>query len=110
MDILKAFGLDPEDPRVQASERMAQNRFRVARQLRDIRVENGISQKEAARRMGSDQAFISRIESGERDLHLSTLHRYADAVHAEVQMRVVNTDHPDDQDANAWMRKNKHPQ
>ncbi|MDO5034644.1 MAG: helix-turn-helix transcriptional regulator [Actinomycetaceae bacterium] len=91
MDILEEFGLNPNDPYVQASKRMAHNRFVVANSLRAVRVANGISQQEAARRMGTDQAAISRMESGERDLRMSTLRRYADAIHAEVAINVSNT-------------------
>lgn len=92
MDIYAAFGLDPNDPYVQASGRMAHDRFRIASLLKKVREENGISQAEAARRMGTDQAAISRIESGERDLRMSTLRRYADAIHAEITMHVINVE------------------
>ncbi|HHT41733.1 MAG TPA: helix-turn-helix transcriptional regulator [Actinomyces sp.] len=90
--LLKLFGLDEGNSLDMASVRMAQDRYAVPAALKQVREENGISQEEAARRMGTDQATISRIESGKRDLHMSTLHRYADAVHAEVTMRVSNSE------------------
>lgn len=94
-ELFKLFGLDKDDPLDRASARMATNRYTVPDSLKRVRETNGISQEEAARRMGTDQAAISRLESGARDLKMSTLHRYADAVHAEVQMRVVNTEQPE---------------
>lgn len=90
--LFKLFGLDKDNPLDRASARMAANRYAIPDALKHAREVNGISQEEAARRMGTDQAAISRLESGVRDLKMSTLHRYADAVHAEVQMRVINTE------------------
>lgn len=40
----------------------------------------GMSQADLARKMGTNQAAVSRFESGQTDVHLSTLRRYAKAV------------------------------
>jgi hypothetical protein len=40
--------------------------------------------------MGVNPSYVSRIESGRQDLHLSTLRRYAFAVGAVIRHNVVN--------------------
>lgn len=76
---------------------------RRARHLRDAdrklladltarRLALGLSQEEVARRMDTHQSTVARIESGNRDLHQSTLRRYAMAVEAFVEHRVIADD------------------
>ncbi|MDU6757701.1 helix-turn-helix transcriptional regulator [Actinomyces sp.] len=90
--LFKLFGIDSDNPLDMASARMAADRYAVPELLKQVRIKNNISQAEAARRMRTDQGTISRIEAGERDLHMSTLRRYADAVHAEIIIDVTNTE------------------
>ena len=40
----------------------------------------GLSQTEVAARMGTSQSAVARLESGQADVRLSTLTRYAEAV------------------------------
>ena len=40
----------------------------------------GLSQTEVAVRMGTSQSAVARFESGEADVRLSTLERYASAL------------------------------
>ncbi len=40
----------------------------------------GLSQTEVAARMGTSQSAVARLERGDRDVRLSTLHRYAEAL------------------------------
>ena len=51
------------------------------------------SQAQVAERMGISQGAVARIESGERDPHLSTLRRYAHAV----RVRVIHMTAPADE-------------
>ena len=44
------------------------------------RLELGLSQTEVAARMGTSQSAVARLESGDADLRLSTLERYAAAL------------------------------
>ena len=44
------------------------------------RVTLGLSQTEVGARMGTSQSAVARIETGQGDLRLSTLERYATAV------------------------------
>jgi transcriptional regulator with XRE-family HTH domain len=59
---------------------MAQQRKSLAAALSARRVELGLSQTEVAARMGTSQSAVARLESGQADLRLSTLERYAAAL------------------------------
>jgi transcriptional regulator with XRE-family HTH domain len=61
---------------------------RVVRRLAERRQEQGLSQTEVAARMGTSQSAVARLESGNGDLRLSTLQRYAAALDAEVGFTV----------------------
>ena len=52
----------------------------VIQELKDRRLEAGVSIGEIARRMGTDRARISEIENGRGGLTLKRLYQYADAL------------------------------
>lgn len=54
----------------------------AARKLR------GVSQTEVARRMGTSQSAVARLESSSADLRLSTLERYAAALDLRLEWRL----------------------
>ena len=59
----------------------------VALQIAALRREAGVSQKELARRLGTSQQQISRLESPAYEGHsLSMLRRVAKALHAEIKV------------------------
>ena len=49
-------------------------------QLVEQRQRLGLSQTEVAARMGTSQSAVARLERGDADVRLSTLHRYAEAL------------------------------
>lgn len=49
----------------------------------------GLTQKELARRAKTYQSRISKIESGEHDVRLSTLIQIAEALNAEVAIKLI---------------------
>ena len=57
-------------------------------QLSAARSAQGLSQTVVAARMGSSQSVVARIESGDRDIRLSTLARYAEAVGRRISWSV----------------------
>ena len=67
---------------------MAAKRRSLATALVAKRVELGLSQTEVAARMGTSQSAVARLESGEADLRLSTLERYAAAIGQELDWRL----------------------
>lgn len=69
-------------------ERMYKSQRDVIRRLRWIRSQNGLSQREVARRMGSAASVVCNIENGKIDPRMSTLRRYALACRAEISFNV----------------------
>ena len=61
----------------------------VALQLADLRKKSGLSQKELARRVGTSQQQISRLESPSYEGHsLSMIRRVAEALGAAVLLKI----------------------
>lgn len=48
--------------------------------LRAVRIGQGVTQVELARRLDAPQSFVSKVESGERALKLYEVYWYADAL------------------------------
>ncbi|MBF0696953.1 helix-turn-helix domain-containing protein [Actinomyces bowdenii] len=94
MDIYELLGENPDDPgHRHARDLVAADRAMV-RDLVAVRERYGMTQADVARAMGTNQASISRFESGHSDAHLSTVRRYAKAVGALIRHEVtaVNED------------------
>lgn len=53
--------------------------------LRNLRLDVGLTQMELSNRSGLDMAEISRLESGQRDVRLSTIVRLADGLEVPVR-------------------------
>jgi HTH-type transcriptional regulator / antitoxin HipB len=65
--------------------------FKIGVILRQARESAGLTQEELARRLKTKKSSISRIENHADDVRLSTLRRYADAVGANLQIRLANS-------------------
>ena len=61
--------------------------YALIRQLIDLRIRSGLSQRQLAERAGMKQPSIARLESG-RTANLQTLHRIADALGADVRVSI----------------------
>ncbi|MFH1235684.1 MAG: helix-turn-helix transcriptional regulator [Parcubacteria group bacterium] len=61
-------------------------RLRLARQIRDIRTNNRMTQLVVAQKSGMPQSVIARIESGDRGISVDTLGRVAHTLGKEVQL------------------------
>jgi transcriptional regulator with XRE-family HTH domain len=72
------------DPVFPGFKEMAEHRRTLAAQLVTARLSLGLSQTEVAARMGTSQSAVARLESGDADVRLSTLDRYASAVDREL--------------------------
>jgi ribosome-binding protein aMBF1 (putative translation factor) len=60
----------------------------LAAALSAKRAEVGLSQTEVAALMGTSQSAVARLESGDADLRLSTLERYAAALGQRLDIRL----------------------
>lgn len=64
--------------------------FKIGVILRQAREAAGLTQEEVARRLRTKKSAISRIENHADDVRLSTLRRYANAVGANLQIRLAS--------------------
>ena len=62
--------------------------FQIAKQIIDARIEQKLSQKELARRMGTGQAVVSRLEGMNARPSLSLLERAARALKMEITVTI----------------------
>ncbi len=61
--------------------------FEIARQIIDARIKRKISQADLAKRMGTGQAVISRLENANAKPSMSLIQRLADALNLNVELR-----------------------
>ncbi len=77
-----------KDPAVRAAYDALEPEFALIRQLIDLRIKRGLSQRQLARRAKMQQPTIARLEGGQT-ASLRTLRRVADALDADVQVSLV---------------------
>ena len=70
--------------REMALRRMSDGRRRLVADLTEQRRSAGLSQTEVAARMGTSQSAVARLESGDADVRVSTLERYAAAIGSQL--------------------------
>ena len=67
---------------------LADQRRDVLRTLVDERQRRRMSQTEVAALMKTSQSAVARLESGDADVRLSTLQRYAAAIGCDLELRL----------------------
>ena len=67
---------------------LSARRKELAVELVSLRQKAGLSQTEVAARMGTSQSAVARLESGQGDLRLSSLERYAAALGRSINWRL----------------------
>ena len=79
-----------DDPALKQLVEDARLNARVAQRLYALRTEAGLSQSELARRVGTTQSVISRLEDADYEGHsLSMLQRIAHALDQQLDVRFV---------------------
>jgi len=76
------------DPAVKAEYDRLGPAFEIAAELIRARIRTGLSQAELAKRMGTSQSAIARLESGETLPSTKTLLRFAEATGSKVELRL----------------------
>ncbi len=66
-----------------------EDEFALAGQLIEARKKAHLTQDEVAKKMGTTQSVVARLESGHPLPSLRSLKRYAQAVNGRVEIRVV---------------------
>lgn len=66
-----------------------EDEFALAAQLIEARKRAQLTQEDVAKRMGTTQSVVARLESGHPLPSLRSLKRYAQAVNSKVEIRVA---------------------
>ena len=69
-----------DDPEFADNFEQGYAEFKVGAMLKQTRIQAGLTQEEVARRLKTTKSSISRIENHAKDIKLSTLERFAEAV------------------------------
>lgn len=72
---LKEQGVRIREPR---KEGISAERIKLAREIKDMRMELGYTQKDMAKKLGVIQQYVSKIENGYENFSVDTLKRIAD--------------------------------
>lgn len=75
------------NPKVKKAYEDLQPEFAIVQALIDARVKKKISQEELAKRMGTGQAVISRLENANASPSMSLIRRLADALNLKVELK-----------------------
>lgn len=87
MNLQEMLGINLDDPNQRLARDLVEADEKMLDELVAIRQAH-LTQTDVGGKMGISQGAVARIESGERDPHLSTLRRYAFAVGAVVTHHV----------------------
>lgn len=77
------------DPEYRKAYRRLKPRYDVVRDLLRLRHDRGLTQEQLAKQASTHQSRVSRIESAEDDFRLSTLVAMAEALGADVEIRLI---------------------
>ena len=79
-----------KDSEVSEAYKELEPEFAVASALIAARVEAGLTQEEVAKRMGTTQSVVARIEGGRSLPSIKTLYRYAEATGTKPEIHLVH--------------------
>jgi DNA-binding XRE family transcriptional regulator len=65
------------------------NDFKIGVMLKQAREKAGITQEDLARKMHTRKSAISRIENQSKDIRLSTLEKFAEAVGRQIKVEII---------------------
>lgn len=83
------------DPAFAAAFRALEPEFQIAREVIRLRLARGLSQEELAKKAGTGQPNISRLERGTINPSLHFLQKVAEALGAEVEIRLKPLEVPE---------------
>ena len=78
-----------KDPKFKAEYDRQQPEFAVIKAIIEARIKNDMTQKEVAKKIGTKQSVISRLESGRGNPTLSFLKKMAVAFSSRLEIRFV---------------------
>lgn len=81
------FGKKGTPSRIEAEDKAYA--FYTGQIIEDARKKANITQAELARRIGSDRAYISRVESGKTEPKISTFYRIMNALGCRIEFSMI---------------------
>jgi len=78
-----------KDPELKAEYDKLQPEFAVIKAIIEARVKKGVTQKEIAKKIGTKQSVISRLESGRANPSVAFLKKLAGALNSHLQIKFV---------------------
>ena len=78
-----------KNPEYQKEYDNLKTEFEVARELIQARARAHLTQAEVAKRMGTTQSVVARLESGTKSINLKTLEKYAAATGTHLHVRLT---------------------
>ena len=85
----EVFAPFEQDPEYQKEKRKLKPYYDLVTQIIQLRAHLNLTQKDLAARANTFQSRISKIESAEHDIRLSTLIQIAEALDAEVSIHLI---------------------
>jgi len=76
-----------KDPKLRAEYNKLQPQFAIIR----ARIENRLTQKELAQKIGTKQSVISRLESGKANPSVAFLKKLAQALNSRLEIRFIQS-------------------
>ena len=76
-----------KDPKFKEAYESLEPEFAIARSIIEARIKKNISQAELAKKMGTGQAVISRLEGANASPSLSLIKRLANALNLKVELK-----------------------
>jgi len=80
------------DPKYKKAYAELEEEFLIAKALIQARTRANLTQKEVAKRMGTTQSVVARMESGKPLPSLKSVVRYAAAVNSRIDLKLVQAD------------------
>lgn len=88
-DIQKHIQESFADPEFQKAWKETEPGYELTRQIIALRLRKGLTQRELARRIGTTQSVIARIESGGQNMSIRTLTKIASELDADVKIELL---------------------
>jgi HTH-type transcriptional regulator / antitoxin HipB len=79
------------EPEARQAYWVAMRAFHIGEEIRRLRTECGLSQRQLAELLGVSQSVVARLEAGGVEPRLSTLDRVAKALGVELEVRFLTT-------------------
>jgi DNA-binding XRE family transcriptional regulator len=78
-----------KDPEYKKEYESLKAEFALARELIHARARAHLTQAEVAKRMGTTQSVVARLESGTKSMNLRTLEKYAEATGSHLRVHLT---------------------